>query len=231
MGIGGTLVSAIAGCSESNTAESTESDERETTDSTTDEATETDDVESSSGPTVVEDQAPPSELEFSASVQRQASESDPARLRVELENPGPKPVAVRFGPALLYTQDGEDLEWSDELVLDPDTYIGPWDDPVQTDDGCWRFPEDGETAVQDEAPRYTLEPESSIGEDYDVYTVGMDGPCLPEGSYRFEDLGQQDLGVTDEDEEAPDLLFTLDIGIGESSELSAEARIEVLKPE
>lgn len=157
----------------------------------------------------------PSAPSMAASVVRQAARDEPARVRVTVRNPSSETVELRYGPTLLFTDhsDHDDRQnhgtdaWPEELVLDPVTHVGPWDEPVRTDDGCWRFPADGRTPVQSVLRNRELPPGESRSEEYDVYTRGADRPCLPEGSYRFEDGG----GVRLDDWRSAVFALTVDV--------------------
>jgi len=128
-------------------------------------------------------------LAFTAEVVSQQSPESPAAMTAALTNTGDEPVTVGLGPALLFSDSGpgETKVWAHELVVDPETYVGPWSDPVQTDDGCWRFPFDGEQTILSSLERHELDPGDAVTERYRVYTDGTGGTCLPEGPYRYED--------------------------------------------
>lgn len=160
-----------------------------------------------------------SSLEFTSKVQKQQSEDSPAQVEVELINQGSETIEAVFGPALLYTDnEGSELRWSTEIILDPDTYVGPWDEPVQTKDGCWRYPDDGRTPVQSSLEEREIDPNKSISETYYIYTVGSDGPCLPQGEYVFQDKGR----VSNEG----DIIFELELSIGDDMMLTdSEAKV------
>lgn len=89
----------------------------------------------------------------------------------------------------MFSDNSAVLDWADKIVLDPETYIGPWSEPVRIDDGCWRFPEDGEQSIQSIVEYYEIAPSQSLREEYDVYTSSHASTCLPEGTYRFQDQG------------------------------------------
>lgn len=157
----------------------------------------------------------PEALEFEAHVIQQQTAEAPARVRARLVNTGP-PLRVGFGPTLLYTDNtaADELEWADELVIDPRTDVGPWDEPEQTEDGCWRFPRDGQRAVQSLLEGRDLATGEPITESYDVYTHRDSGPCLPEGTYQFEDKGYI------HDESRP-MILTLVLTVDANGKLSA----------
>ena len=156
----------------------------------------------------------PVPVTFTAEVLRQASAENPAEIRARLESQSSDTVRIGFGPTLLYTDNtaADDLKWANQLVLEPETSIGPWDDPIQDSDGCWRFPEDGMTPVQSSFTWRDLSPSESLTETYAVYTSGDSGPCLPEGSYRFQDQGN----LENDDQE---VIFTLSLQIDSNQQL------------
>jgi hypothetical protein len=130
------------------------------------------------------------DLAFTAEAVSQQSADSPAEVAAALTNEGTEVVTVGLGPALLFsdTGPGEPTEWAHELVVDPETYVGPWSDPVQTDDGCWRFPFDGEQTILSSLEHHELDPGDAVTERYRVYTDGTGSTCLREGSYRYEDV-------------------------------------------
>lgn len=129
-------------------------------------------------------------LQFSAEVIRDSSRESPARIAAELVNTGTETVRIGTGPTLLFSDHGadDDLERADDVVIDPDSYIGPWGEPYRTEAGCWRFPEDGSTLVQSSWERRELAPGDPFRETYRVLTRGDAVPCLPAGTYRYQDL-------------------------------------------
>ncbi len=172
----------------------------------------------------------PSVPSMAASVVRQTARDHPARVRATVRNPSSETVELRYGATLLFTDhsDHDDRRnhadhgvraWPEALMLDPVPYVGPWDDPVRTDDGCWRFPADGRTPVQDVLQKRTLPPGESRGVAYDVYTRGTDRPCLPEGSYRFEDGGGVRL------DEWRGVVFALTVDVDSEGTVSARGEL------
>ncbi|WP_155119380.1 hypothetical protein [Halomicrobium katesii] len=131
----------------------------------------------------------PTVIDFSAEVASQSTSDSPASIEATLTNTASEAVEVIFGPTLLYTpeSDSSRFEWSNQLILDPRTSIGPWATPVETDDGCHRFPRNGDRYVRSEVWGRTLDSGESVPEVYDVYTHGSDLPCLPAGSHRYQD--------------------------------------------
>ena len=125
----GLTVCGLAGCVSS----STDNDESQSTTSTT--------------PTIDHQIQ---NLTFDAEILTQQSADTPARFEARLTNTGTESLTIGMGPALMISDTGpdEDPKWTDELVIDPDSDVGPWSEPVQTEDGCWRFPEDGNRSIQ-----------------------------------------------------------------------------------
>ncbi|WP_226010835.1 hypothetical protein [Halomicrobium salinisoli] len=172
----------------------------------------------------------PSAPSMAASVVRQAARDHPARVRATVRNPSSESVELRYGATLLFTdhsdhddrgnhEDHGTPAWPEALVLDPVTYVGPWDEPVRSDDECWRFPSEGRTPVQDVLQKRALPPGESRGVAYDVYTRGTDRPCLPEGSYRFVDGGGVRL------DEWRGAVFALTVDVAPDGTLSARAEL------
>lgn len=154
-------------------------------------------------------------LGFSGEILGQASDEAPARVEATLSNDGSTAVEVGYGPTLLFTANGSmDYDWPEDLVLDPEGYIGPWDDPYRTDDGCWRFPEDGQRLVQSSLVWRTLDPDESLSEEYDIYTHGDSPSCLPSGIYRFQDGGFVE-------REGQSITFTLKLEVREDMRLAS----------
>lgn len=166
---------------------------------------------STESPTASPTQSVP--VTFSAEVLRQATKEHPPQLRARLENQSSETVQVGFGPTLLFSDSSasDELEWDDQLVIDPETYIGPWGEPTHSE-GCWRFPEDGSRLVQSSSNWHDLSPGDSLTETYEVYTHGMSGPCLPEGTYQFQDKGYLE-------KEGNPLILTLSLEIDTDQQL------------
>lgn len=154
-------------------------------------------------------------LKFSSDIVQQPSTEAPAMIEASLSNLGTNPVEVGFGPALMYTDNSEELEWNNALIIDPETRVGPWDNPIQTD-GCWRFPEDGERPLYSTLEWRELAPQESLREQYSIYTFGSSSPCLPEGVYRYQDKGYFET-------ESRSMIFTLVIEIDENKKLATRA--------
>lgn len=172
---------------------------------------------------------PSTVLAFSSNVVQQPSNDSPGRIGATLENVGSKSVEVGYGATLLYYDWGSgDTAWSgDEILLDPETYVGPWSDPVQTDDGCWRSPEDGEINVEGVIDLDEIGPNEVVDEEYEVYTNDMDGPCLPAGTYQYEntiDITE----ATDEGElsEPRQALLGLELTVDSQKELSSHGYLD-----
>lgn len=130
-------------------------------------------------------------INFEARVTRQESSDHPARVDARLENTGPDSIDVGMGPTLLFSDPGPDDVFArpEALVIDPNSDIGPWDEPLQSEDGCWRFPKDGQQAIRSIERTPSLSPGDAITETYTVYTHGESRACLPAGTYRFTDQG------------------------------------------
>lgn len=175
--------------------------------------TESPNPSSTESPTASPTQSVP--VTFSAEVLRQATKENPPQLRTRLENQSSGTVRVGFGPALLFTDNAasDELEWADQLVIDPETYVGPWDEPTRSAEGCWRFPEDGSRLVQSSLNWRDLSPSDSLTETYEIYTYGTSGPCLPEGTYQFQDKGYLE-------DEAHALILTLSLQIDTDQQLT-----------
>lgn len=165
-------------------------------------------------------------LTFSAEMVRQQSDEAPARVSATLTNAGSSTVEIGFGPTLLFTDNtaADDLEWADSLVIDPETYIGPWSDPVRTEDGCWRYPAEAWRAIQSILEYRELEPQQSIEETYDIYTAANASSCLPNGSYRF-----QDKGVIGNDSQS--VTLTLVLHVDDDQEISATTETPTITEE
>ena len=170
---------SLAGCS-TTTSPTTETPDPATSQSTESPTTSSTETQTASTPQSIL-------VSFSAEVVRQTSKDAPPQLRAQLTNQSSKIVEIGLGPALMFSDDSEPLEWADELVLDPETHVGPWSEPTQSADGCWRFPEDGTRLVQNSIEWHELSPSDSLSDTYSVYTFGNTGSCLPEGVYRFQD--------------------------------------------
>ena len=147
-------------------------------------------------------------LELTGSVVAQSSAEEPARIAATLTNAGSGTVSVGFGPTLLFSDSGpgEELASPDPLVLDPDGHGVLRSEPVQAEDGCWRYPQDGIRRVQSSLEYRELAPGDELGEAYAVYTGTDAQSCLPAGSYR-----QQDIVETPEPIRTATLTLTIDI--------------------
>lgn len=128
-------------------------------------------------------------LSLTAEVMNQSTADTPAQIMTTITNIGSELIEVGFGPTLVFrgitTEDSQ--AQPGDLVLDPDTYVGPWDDPFQSDDGCWRFPEDGDQSVQMSLEYRQLSPSETYTEQYSIYTLGDVSECLPTGTYTFNE--------------------------------------------
>lgn len=204
---------SVAGCS-AITPTNTESSKPPSTESPTPSQinTESPNPSSTESPTASPTQSVP--VTFSAEVLRQATKEHPPQLRARLENQSSENVRVSFGPALLFTDNAasDEREWDEKLVIDPETYVGPWGEPTHSE-GCWRFPEDGSRSVQSSLNGRDLSPSDSLTETYEVYTHGTSGPCLPEGTYQFQDKGFLE-------KEGNALILTLSLEIDKDQQLT-----------
>ena len=158
-------------------------------------------------------------VSFSAEIIRQSTTEQPAQLRSRLDNQSTETVQVGFGSALLFTANlaADELNWADQIVIDPETYVGPWAEPTQSSEGCWRFPEDGPVLVQSNLDWRELSPSDSLTETYNVYTSGTSGSCLHEGNDWFQDRGY--LG-----DQSQELTLTLSVQIDTDQQLSVNTR-------
>lgn len=181
----------------------------------------TDDSDSPSPPPSTDTRNVDDLLAFSAEAIAQSSAGAPARIEARVRNVGDEAIELGFGPALLFTDDADDaLQWPDELLLDPDSsgVVNP--DPETGENGCWRFPEDGWQDVRSVLRFREIDPGSAVEETYAVYTWGKSLPCLPAGTYTFQDRAYL------ESESRP-LRLTLEVTINERSRLSARGRLEM----
>lgn len=156
------------------------------------------------------------DLSLSAAIFQQPSTAMPAEVEVRLSNEGAKEVELGYGPALLFTDNSasDDLQWPENLVIDPETNVGPWKDPVRTADSCWRYPEDASRPVQSILEWRTLDAGESLSERYEVYTDSDADSCLPQGSYRFQDKGYVE-------KESRSMVLTLVLEVDDTHQLTA----------
>ena len=155
-------------------------------------------------------------LEFVAKVVKQPTNNGPGVIEARLTNSGSKSVDIGFGPTLLFTDNSDpSLVWSDELVLIPSTRVGPVETPDSTSEGCWRYTNDG-PYIRSILEWRSLDPGSSISEQYRLYTRGTDTPCLPVGTYRYEDKEYVE-------EESRPILLSLLLEVPESGKLSVDS--------
>lgn len=129
------------------------------------------------------------QLTFEAEVLEQTSVDSPAQVETLLSNEGSNEVDVGYGPTLLFTDNSasEDLDWSNHIVIDPGTSVGPWKAPIRTNDHCWRYPTNATRPVESSLEWRTLGAGESISETYEVYTDSDANTCLPGGAHRFQD--------------------------------------------
>ena len=175
----------VAGCN-GLSARTPETESPTETDSSTPTTTASSTPTETPAPTTLPPSSPA--LDFSATVLHQSSVEAPTRLEATLTNTGSTTATVGFGPALLFTDSGPEVDWAEDVVLDPETDVGPSDyEPERDDSGCWRSPRNGRIMIESSLESRELGPEGSLSEQYDLYTRGNSLPCLPEGTYRFED--------------------------------------------
>ena len=163
-------------------------------------------------------------LSFAADVAEQPSSEAPARIAARVETTGSEPVRVGLGPTLLFSDDSGDLAWSSELVLNPDDPGVKMPGETRSIDGCWRHLADAKQPIQSILKWHTIEPNGSLRETFDVYTRGDAGPCLPEGTYRYQDeilVGNESRSVT----------TTLVVEVSSDRTLSATATVDQSVPE
>jgi hypothetical protein len=160
---------------------------------------------------------------------QQASAEEPARFEVRLRNVGSKTVTLGMGPTLLFSDTAatDGLQWADAIVIGPETYIGPWEDPFRTDDGCWRYPNEG-YLVQSILEEIEVAPGDSITETYEVYTSGKTRSCLPKGRYYFQDKNgfRSGLlqGTANVSREARDMILTVVLQIDGEHRITVQAQ-------
>lgn len=161
-------------------------------------------------------------LSLTAEMLEQQSADGPARARIQLTNTGTGTARVALSMALLVHRSRESLAWARNLVLNPEPNGVRIDsEPLQTDNGCWRYPEDARSMVQDLERVETIDPDSSVTEIYQIFTRGRSGPCLPAGTYRFQ--SEIETGSEPESEQR---IATLVLQADGSQTLSAEANLE-----
>jgi len=166
----------------------------------------------------------PRSLSFAAGVVEQPSSKAPARIEAQLENTGPEPVRVGLGPTLLTGGGGPDLAWATNVVVIPEDPGVKVPGETRLIDGCWRLVSNEKLAYQAILEWRTIEPDGSLRETFDVYTRGDSGPCLPEGTYRYQDrihVGNESQSVT----------TTLVVRISNDHTLSAAAAVGQTVPE
>lgn len=122
-----------------------------------------------------------------------------------------------MGPPLLFSDPGPNDHCTrpDELVIDLNSDIGPWESPMKTQDGCWRFPDDGQQAIRSITRTRVVSPGDSIIETYAVYTQGESRACFPAGTYQFIDQGF----ISDE---SNPIVLTLIFNITEPHQITAK---------
>lgn len=163
----------------------------------------------------------PSSLAVESRTLEQQSTESPARFEVSVSNQGARSIPVRFGPALLFTDNAdESLNWADDLVIIPESDRVGGSKPFQTDDGCWRFPTDGYVPIQSILETRTIPPDGAITESYRVYTRGKSLRCLPPGEYKFQDK------MTAGSDDQP-LVLSVIVTVSEQQNVSTSAQMEL----
>ncbi|SEH49775.1 hypothetical protein SAMN05192561_103122 [Halopenitus malekzadehii] len=187
---------------------------------------------SSADGTASETQSPTSTLDqqiqnlsFNAEMLSQQSADTPARFEATLANRGPEAITTGMGPALMISDTGseENPTWADKLIIDPDTDVGPWSDPVQTGDDCWRFPEDGTRSIQSILKYNTIDPSDNITERYSVYTAATVSACLPAGRYTYQNIADVYPDGRGADPAPRSIVLTIHIDSTQSQQLSVSA--------
>lgn len=156
------------------------------------------------------------ELSYSAEVLEQQSPSTPATIRSELTNTSEQDakIAARETIVLRY-DDGPDYN----LLLFPETEIGPNDPPNDSDEGCWRYT-DSDVLARDIEEWHTIESGGAHQETYRLFTRGEDRMCLPDGAYQFT--------ATVRDEDHTELQVSVAVSITDSH-VSVEGSAQSLR--
>lgn len=139
-------------------------------------------------------------LSYAADVVSQQSGSTPAAIRTALTTNGWKTKIAARETIVLYYEDGPGYD----VLLFPETDVGPNTPPAEPEDGCWRYTE-SDLLARDIEEWHTVDSDDGFQETYRLYTRGEDGPCLPDGDYRF--------AATIRDGTRDELAVTVDISI------------------
>lgn len=119
-------------------------------------------------------------LAYSAEVVDQQSGTTPATIRTVLTTEsGETEISARETIVLRY-DDGPDYN----VLLFPDTEVGPNDPPDEHSEGCWRYT-DSDFLARDVEERHSVDSGDGFQETYSLFTRGEDRQCLPDGDYRF----------------------------------------------
>lgn len=117
---------------------------------------------------------------YTATVVEQRSATTPATIRTTLTTDRGK-AQIRAGETIvLRYDDGPGYD----VVLFPDTDVGPNDPPAEPSDGCWRYT-DPDLLARAIEEWHTVDSGDGFQETYRLFTRGADGQCLPDGDYRF----------------------------------------------
>lgn len=117
---------------------------------------------------------------YTATVVEQQSATTPATIRTTLTtDSGETQISTRETIVLRY-DDGPGYD----VLLFPDTDVGPNDPPTESSDGCWRYT-DSDLLARDIEKWHAVDSEDGFRETYRLFTRGADGRCLPDGDYRF----------------------------------------------
>lgn len=117
---------------------------------------------------------------YSAAVVEQQSATTPATIRTTLTTDrGESQISARETIVLRY-DDGPGYD----VLLFPDTDVGPNDPPAEPSEGCWRYT-DSDLLARDIEEWHTVDSGDGFRETYRLFTRGADGQCLPDGDYRF----------------------------------------------
>lgn len=167
-----------------------------------------------------------SPVAFDVSKLTDFSASTPARLAVEMWNPGREALTVRTGPPgpPFSTMNGYTMDPHDDsrLVLLPDEDPYGYDDydAVRLDapvDGVWRVDGEDEVTWVDPGITEPVEPGECFRTEYSVLAA-IDATEYPEGDVRFEQRIPVDYGVPPTPPGAPDATVEVELSVSLSPE-------------